>query len=215
MPWRSTSYRRVYYFRRRRMIWISLVVCLIVGFFWLVTDHYLADATYVPIWHFPRCHGRRCGGALMLYIALFLFLLLPVWIKMGVSMSVAGEFIARVFALLVWSFDRRPDFAIGPYGVYGLSGIRYHHVAWSQVKRVRLTDSATIFGVLTSMTIVTRKKTPSRSLLGKRRSRAIVFTLAPVHGLPIREVFRQIRSYAPDIEAQEVQIDRRPYWLRW
>ncbi|MEQ1521737.1 MAG: hypothetical protein ABL936_10765 [Aestuariivirga sp.] len=196
------------------MIWLALIIALVLWGLWMVTDRYLVDPAYAPEWHPPKCRGRGCGYAFLLYAALFLFLLLPVWIKAPTVVTAVAEVCTRVIALLYWSFDRRPDFAVGPHGVYGLCRLRYHHVPWSKVGGIQDTRSRSIFGTSRSLIISTSQRTKVIKLFQLNKMKPVKFVLAPIHGIDINAVIEEIRKFAPDKTIRVHEFDQRPSWMR-
>ena len=196
------------------MIWL-LAVLIIVGLaVWQLAPHYLADSGYVPEWHTPRCHGRGCGLGILMAFIVFLFLLLPVWIKLPTALLAIGELLVHLIAFLVWSFDRRPDLAIGPHGIYGFNQLGYHHVPWSNVGGVVLQRNITLFGTTHSLTIYTRQKPRKSALEFWRKPKPIRFSLIPLYGFNISEIIDSIHAYAPDKKVRTNDVDTRPKWLR-
>jgi len=214
MPWRVTGYEHIYFFRKRRMILYALPVAAILLLLWFVTNHYLGDPNYKPSWHPPRCHGKRCGGAILMYVLIFGFLSLPVWVKLPLTAGGAGEALTWLLARLKWSFDRSPDFAIGPHGLYGLCGLQYFDVSWAEVTRIKSQTTITLFGANESLTIFTTKLRPSWNWLGKPKRKAVQIGLIPLHGLPLRTILGHVKRYAPDLQIETTQINTLPRWLQ-
>ena len=215
MPWRSTSYERYYYYRRRRMMWLALAIPIVVWLLWFVTGKYLADPNFSPVWDIPNCSGRRCGGQLILYALIFVFLSLPVWLKIPSVIFGIAELFWRIIALLWWSFDKRPDFAIGPYGIYGMSGFGYHHVPWSKVGGIHASKIRHTFASVRHLVIYTTQKTESRNILGRKRKSNVKFVFAPIHGIDVDRLLRDVAKFAPGKRVIENSLDARPKWLRW
>jgi hypothetical protein len=196
------------------MICLALVFPLVLWPLWYITAKYLGDPSYFPVWDIPECHGRKCGGKLVLYTVGFLFLLLPVWIKLpSVAFGVA-ELFWRVLAMLYWSFDSRPDFAIGPHGIYGVSRFKYHHVGWPQVGGIHLVKNIQTLTTMKHLKIYTKQKTTPASLFPTGRKVNVTFAIAPIHGIEIEAVLRDIEKFAPGKKVINIDVDSRPKWLR-
>lgn len=205
MPWRGTGYEYIYYFRKQRMILFVLPVAAILLLLWFVTDHYLGDPNYRPTWDPPRCHGKRCGWTILMYVLLFGFLSLPVWVKLPLTAGGAGEALTWLLARLKWAFDKSPDFAIGPTGIYGLCGLRYYHVTWPEVTQIRFVTATTILGERESLAFFTTVNRSSRSWVGTLKLKNVEIWIAPIHGLPTRTILEHVKMYVPDMKIEMVE----------
>lgn len=188
----------IYFFNRSTMAWLVLPVAVILGMLWLVAGFDLTKLSYSPERPAP-CHGSKCMEKDFLVGIVGLFLLLPVWVKLSAVGAVVGEALSRLIANLVWSFDKKPDFTIGPEGVYGPSGLQFHHVPWTEisclVKRVYVTPIGLMFG----LSFETSRQVRSFGLFSFGRKKPLVLKLQPIHGLPLQEIVDKVRVSAPHL----------------
>jgi hypothetical protein len=207
MPWQHSPYHRYYYFRRRRMVWLALLIPLTIWLLWLVTGKYLADPSYAPVWETPRCRGKNCLYSLIGYVLLFLFLLLPVWIKLPSIAIATGELFSRVLALLYWSIDSRPDFAIGPHGIYGLYNFKYQHFSWSKIGPITHVETNHKFGKFRTLIFETKHTQRQFSLFDQNKTKRVKIVIAPIHGINIDEVLTDIAAFAPNKKVRHEVFD--------
>lgn len=199
----AAPYERVYHFKRRWIVLIILVLAVVLtllAVFW--APRHLFDPTYHPQWEDFRT--RRCRkGSCLIGLALYIFLLLPIWIKASLAGMLASEAIARSLIYGLFAFDKRPDFAIGPDGVYGLCGLRYYHVSWKDVSSVYRHVNKTRLGSFASLVFKTTK--PGRpGLFGLLRAKPITFTLVPAHGFDIEVIRHLVREHCPAVLAPDI-----------
>jgi hypothetical protein len=177
--------------------------------------YFILDSSYSPTWEDFKCKGScRKGGAAIVFL-IFLFVSLPVWLKALATGSAISEVLARWTAYVVWTFDRRPDFAIGPYGIYGLSGLKYHHIAWPDISGAVHRRTRTLFGTRRSLRFNTKVKREKSWLLFGRKPSDVSIVLAPVHGFDLDEIRMLTGRFAPEVRIDEVAADTRPWLFRW
>jgi len=198
------------------MIWFLVIVpgAIALIFFYLV-PRFVLDQTYSPHWMDFQCHGSCRKGAALVGLLLFLLLSLPVWFKALATGSAISEILARWMAYLVWTFDRRPDFAIGPYGIYGLCGLKYFHVLWPNVSKVSDHHTRTVFGTMRSLIFETTMKRDKSWLTFRRKPSNVRIALVPAHGFDLDEIRSLVATFAPGVRIAETKSDIRPWLFRW
>lgn len=117
--------------RRRATAAAALTMAVAAGL--LVFAWVLLDATWTP----PSPSGGTGGRGYVIVVALAA---LPVWIRVPLLISLAGQFIRVAIIRLRQVFDNEPDFVITPEGVGGWDGLVFRTIPWSEVSEVRVVD---------------------------------------------------------------------------
>lgn len=134
----AAGYSDFYWFgekyRWTLVVLLSAIVCFAVfAYHWIIDPNFHAD------WkHLPRCHGRGCGYALLIYGLVLLFLSLPVWLKFPTAFIAFVERVYYLIRRLIWTLDRHPDLAIGKNGVYFPKKLKYLELNWSEISKVEV-----------------------------------------------------------------------------
>lgn len=202
---------RAYHFRRSSMIWLALPVAAVIGLLWFITARYIIGRVDAPTFNHPDCTRAGCIGDFVIDAVTYLFLLVPLWVKLPLVAILGGEALARLLAPLVWTFDRTPDFSIGPEGVYGPCGLVFERVPWTEVSSATRQVYVTYAGIFFGLDIATTRTGRAFGLLGLGRTRPVTLRLRPLHGFPLQEIVDQIRIFAPDviIYTEETEYRRR------
>lgn len=205
-PQQTNEYARYYYFKRLRMLLgCAFILALVATGIWL-TYKYLANPNYAPDWNewmtsISQMRGRKSGGRKLFVFLLLVFLSLPFWLKTPPTILLIGELISFAICRLLWAFDKRPDFAIGPSGIYGLSYLTYYRLSWSQISFVALQSTQWVpnwlsFGHHRHIVFRTRLKTTPSKLLFWRKPQPIELVLHSLH-FDIDDILLNIRRFAP------------------
>jgi hypothetical protein len=134
MPWRQSAYLQYYYLSKwKSLLFATVVLAVALGIFW-VTYSFLADPHWSPRWEDLR--PRRRKGALIALV-IFIFCSLPFWLRTPPAIYLIAEFCVVAIVRIIWAFDKRPDFAIGPHGIYGMKFSAYYHLPWHQILYVQ------------------------------------------------------------------------------
>ena len=214
MAGQDRNAERHYHFRRGSMIWLALPAAGIIALLWFITANYIVAKVEAPSFFHPNCVKEGCAGAYFIDWAVFLFLLVPLWIKLPLLALLGGEVLARLLAPLVWTFDDKPDFTIGPSGVYGPCGLGFQRVPWADVSSATQQVYLTYLGPVFGLDIDTTRSMRSFGLLGLGRTKPVKIRLRPIHGFPLQEIVDQIKISAPDklIFTEETEYRRRRRW---
>lgn len=215
MPGQQTGDVRIYWFRPATMIWLLAPALLIAGVLWFCADALIFGPREAPSFSHPGCVGRACPGDYAIDTAAYLLMFIPSWIRLPVIALLAGEALTRLIVPVIWSFDRTPDFTIGPQGIYGPSGLRFYDVPWSDIRtatrRIYMTDVGQFFG----LNFETTREVRPFGLLGLIKTKPLVIRLRLVHGFPLQEIVEEIKSQAPEMMIFTEEVDYRRRRSRW
>lgn len=212
--WDSYGYTYKHYFDHWHAIRFLVVALMLLGAVFWLAPHYLLDPSYHPVWGNPKCHGRRCGLGLIIAFCVYLFLLLPIWLKAPVSVFVSFEALVWLLTMFKFSTDKKPDFAIGPNGIYGLCRLHYYHVPWSKVGGIYLNRRVSLFPTGESLKIHTRVRCQRHWFWTRGMELPVRFLIPSLGGLPIALLIAQIKATEPDRQIRTIEVDTRPKWLR-
>jgi hypothetical protein len=195
-PWQDTGpYKRYYYFGKDRTL-RTAVVCLAgaaIGFY--LTLKFVADPNWHPTWP-KRVRGK---GAAFVFL-FFAIMSLPFWIRTPIAFATLAETIVYWVAMMVWSFDSRPDFAIGPSGIYGVDYLNYRHLSWNKLSHVEDQTIITKHRQYRIVTFVAREgavRSKTRMILFANRPAKIkIMDRIDVHP---EEILGLVRQFAPQL----------------
>ncbi len=159
-----------------------------------------------PNWYPKRPRHVRGKGALWVYL-FFLIISLPVWMRVPIVITTLSEFIIYRIAMLVWMLDKRPDFAIGPQGIYGIDYLKYRHISWHMMDHLEI---RTIVGKHSG------KSPPSITFVGKKWDKnspekmakitAPKITLRPFEGVNDQEILALAQKFHPALTINRIEV---------
>jgi hypothetical protein len=203
MPWRHTSYHRYYYLDRDKLFFPTLaMICFLVMALGL-TLWFFMDPNWYP--HWPR--GRIRGKGAFWVLMIFLLISLPVWLRVPIALSSFAELIIYRIAMLVWMFDSRPDFAIGPEGIYGIDYLSYRHISWRMIDRLDIKTFSNRFSSQTSSQLVFVGKTWDEHYPKEAENlRAPKIVVRPYFGVDDQEILELARKYNPRLLMNRIEV---------
>lgn len=209
MPWRDTGYHRYYFLDRERMLLPRLAMLVLVAAATALIFIYVADSHWHVTWPHHRLRGKGAGWV---YLGLAI-LSLPAWARTPITFAAIGETFVYNVAMLIWTLDNRPDFAIGPNGVYGIDYLKYRSIAWRMIEHVEVRSYKSGTGSAANKRIrfIGKKWDETRpDVIAK--ARAPKLTLLPYRDVKHDEILELAKQFHPSLKVVEIEMEHRSRW---
>jgi hypothetical protein len=202
MPWRTSSYHRYYYLDRKKLFFPTIALFCFFAMTLCISLWYFLDPTWYPKW--PR--RVRGKGAIWVYL-FFAVVSLPVWLRVPIAFVAISEFITYRIAMLVWMFDDRPDFAIGPHGIYGIDYLKYRHISWRMIDYLEVkTYSSKLSSKTSSQITFVGKKWDDQNPDKMARVTAPKIVLRAYEGVSDEDILELMQKYQPTLTIHRLAI---------
>ncbi len=191
------------YFR----VWLFVLVCLIgvamIAFMPLLTPDY-------ELPKMGRCGGKGCLYVYLIYFFVAMFMTLPVWFKFPTAAFLGGNGLWQIIQRIKRAVDGKPDFALGPHGLYFPGKKQYVSVPWEEIARisvVRIRNTKKKNSPLSEPTIqfMGFKPVETRQYPVWPLAEPVIHKVAPVHGFDFASVMDSIKRHRPDIPVSEIE----------
>jgi hypothetical protein len=185
-----------FYFRLWLTLFLGLLILGIVAFVPLITANY-----QLPPFDRSDCSGRGCRFVMLLYFLVGLFLTMPIWLKFPIATFFTANGIWRSGHRLMRVIDGKPDFAIGPPGIYFFGKKHYEMMPWdgiSQISVVRYRNSKKRGEPVSepSMYFYGIKPTDTRQYPVWPMVEPLVYAVHPMHGFDFASIVQSIKCYS-------------------
>jgi hypothetical protein len=205
----TQGYCDFFYFGHRYLaFWLcSLIILLATAFF---AYGPLLDHAFKPGWSTDfQCHGKSCFWVELGAWAMAFFLTLPVWLKFPATLFFGSGSLAGSIQRTSRAFDRRPDVAVGPQGVYFPGVFRYQSLAWNDISKITLERVRAKRSLIATSTIKLFGNLPPENPQFKPVwpvTEPLLCNIPASFGFDQRLLLEAIRKHAPGIAVSETEV---------